>query len=520
MAIVHTSYGKLEGIEDDGLHIFKDVPYASPPVGDKRWCAPEPPESWSGVRDATEWGKQAWQGAASGTGATSVFFLAEDNSKRNEDCLVLSVFTPGNDDRKRPVLFWIHGGGFGGGTGATPAYSGKNVARHGDVVVVTVNYRVGVLGFLNLGEITGGRIPSTGNEGLLDQTMALQWVQDNISTFGGDPDNVMIYGESAGGMSVGALMAFGPAKGLFHRASPISGAGSCCIVQNRSIDIADRFFNALELSPKDDIDKLLAMHPEELMASAGKVRTPNGGMIFSPVVDGTDLPDIPLECIRKGSADGISVLTGTTRDEWRLFICQNPATEDESELIAELGKHLDGPEELFAGYKDLRAKAGEDTSPIAVYAAIETARKMWWPCIQLCEAMGARGQDTYQYLFTWPSPYTMANGKPLHMSHAVVCGYIFGNHDINDDARGFFGSGPAADTLAGHTMDTWINFARTGNPQSNGLPNWTPYEPKNRTTAILGDPVEVVNAPFEEERALWDGRGQTALPLGPARGAA
>jgi para-nitrobenzyl esterase len=517
MAIVDTKYGKLEGTEDGGLHVFKDIHYATPPVGDKRWLAPEPPAPWTGVRNATQWNTQAWQGAASGTGATSVFFLAADNPKRNEDCLVLNVFTPGVDDAKRPVLVWIHGGGFGGGTGCTPAYSGANVARRGDVVVVTINYRVGVLGFLNLSEITKGRIPSTGNEGLLDQVMALQWVQDNISAFGGDAGNVTIYGESAGGMSVGALMAFEPARGLFHRASPISGAGSCCILRDRAVDVSDRFMKALDLSPKDDIDKLLAMHPEDLMAAAGKVRTPNGGMIFSPVVDGTQLPDIPLECIRNGSADGISVLTGTTRDEWRLFIAQTPATEDENELIAELGKHVDRPEELFAGYKDLRGKAGADTDPISIYAAIETARKMWWPCIKLCEAMGARGQDAYQYLFTWPSPYTMANGKPLAMSHAVVCGYIFGTYNINDDAVGFFGSGEAADTLAGHVMDTWINFARTGNPQTEALSNWASYDSQTRTTAILGDPAEIVNAPFEEERALWEGRDQTALPLGPAR---
>lgn len=266
MAIVDTKYGKLEGTEDGGLHVFKDIPYATPPVGDKRWLAPELPEPWTGVRNATEWNTQAWQGAASGTGATSVFFLAADNPKRNEDCLVLNVFTPGVDargvgDAKRPVLVWIHGGGFGGGTGCTPAYSGANVARRGDVVVVTINYRVGVLGFLNLGEITEGRIPSTGNEGLLDQVMALQWVQGNISAFGGDAGNVTIYGESAGGMSVGALMAFEPARGLFHRASPISGAGSCCILRDRAVDVSDRFMKALDLSPKDDIDKLLAMHP-------------------------------------------------------------------------------------------------------------------------------------------------------------------------------------------------------------------------------------------------------------------
>lgn len=517
MTIVETTYGKLEDNDNAGVHVFKDIPYASPPIGDRRWLAPAPPEPWTGVLAATEWNKQCWQPAAPGEGPLKFVFNSSNTGKRNEDCLVLNVFTPGLDDAKRPVLVWIHGGGFGGGTGCTPTYDGSILAARGDVVVVTINYRAGILGFLNLNEITEGRIPSTGNEGLLDQTMSLQWIQDNISRFGGDAGNVTIYGESAGGMSVGALMAFEPARGLFHRASPISGAASCCIPLDRAIDISDRFMKVLELSPKDDIDKLLALHPTDLMAAAGAVRTAGGGMIFSPVVDGTQLPDIPLEAIRNGSADGISVLAGTTRDEWRLFITQNPATEDEDELIEELGKHVDGAADLFNGYRQLRSKSGDDTDPISLYAAIETARKMWLPAIALSQALTERGQPSYQYQFTSPSAYIPESGKPLALSHAVIIGYLFGTYNMSDEAAEFFGKGDAADTLAGVVMDTWINFARTGNPQSDALPDWAPYDAQSRTTAILGHPAELVCAPFEEERALWDGRAQTALPLGPAR---
>lgn len=186
--------------------MFKDIPYATPPVEDRRWLAPEPPESRSGVRAAVDWNKQAWQPAAPGEGPLKFVFNAFNTEKRNEDCLVLNVFTPGLGDSQRPVFVWIHGGGFAGGTGYTPIYDGTSLAARGDVVVVTINYRVGVLGFLNLNEITEGRILATGNEGLLDQTMALQWVQDNIASFGGNPDNVTIFGESAGGESVAHMM--------------------------------------------------------------------------------------------------------------------------------------------------------------------------------------------------------------------------------------------------------------------------------------------------------------------------
>ncbi len=517
MAIVDTMYGKLEGFVKAGAHVFKDVPYARAPIGDRRWLAPEPPESWRGVRTATEWNRQAWQQAAPGEGPLKFVFNASNTGKRTEDCLVLNVFTPGLDDTQRPVLVWIHGGGFGGGTGCTPTYDGTTMAVRGDVVVVTINYRVGVLGFLNLNEITGGRIPARGNEGLLDQTMALKWVRDNIGAFGGDPGNVTIYGESAGGMSVGALMAFEPARGLFHRASPISGSTSTANSLDRAVDISDRLMSALGLSPKNDIDKLLALHPEALMKACQEVRPVGGGMIFAPVVDGTQLPDVPLEAVKNGSADGISVLVGTTRDEWRLFIVQNPATEDEDALIAELGKHVDDATALFDGYRQIRSKAGTDADPISLYAAIESARKMWLPANALAQALSERGQGAYQYLFTSPSPYIMENGKPLALSHAVVIGYLFGTYNMSEESAAFFGEGEAADTLAGHVMDSWINFARTGNPQTEALADWVPYDAQTRTTAVLGHPAEIINAPFEEERALWDGISQTALPFGPAR---
>ena len=284
MTIVDTRYGKVEGTTDEGVYAFKGIPFAAPPVGERRWHAPEPPEPWAGIRAATNWGRQAWQPAVENAGMLSFVFNIRNAAFRDEDCLQLNVFTPGADASKRPVLVWIHGGGFQGGTGGTPVYDGSNLARRGDVVVATVNYRVGALGWLNLHELTGGRIPATGNEGLLDQIEALRWIRDNIAAFGGDPGNVTVFGESAGAMSVGALLASSSARTLFHRGILLSGATSTANSLARAVEIADGLLRKLGVSP-NDVAKLMSLPPEALVEAASGYRGAGGGMSFQPCVD-------------------------------------------------------------------------------------------------------------------------------------------------------------------------------------------------------------------------------------------
>ncbi len=297
MTVVETQHGKVEGTSTDGVHSFKGIPFAALPTGERRWRAHEPPEPWQGVQDATDWGKA---GVATGDdGMLSFVFNSRNAAFRDEDCLQLNIWIKGTDEAKRPVLVWIHGGGFGGGTGGTPTYAGHNLSARGDVVVVTINYRVGAFGFLNLTEVTNGRIPATGNEGILDQFQALKWIRDTIAAFGGDPGNVTIFGESAGGMSIGALMAMEDAKGLFHRAMAISGAASVAHKLPKAVEMAEGILGQLELSGKD-VDKLMTLDPETILDAATGYQLPGIGMMLQPIIDGTVLKELPIEAIKEG----------------------------------------------------------------------------------------------------------------------------------------------------------------------------------------------------------------------------
>ena len=221
--VVRTRDGKVKGSYQEGLYIFKGIPYVAPPVGERRWLPPQPVEPWQGVRQAQTFGATSPQNWSPLNDIIPDFGVVEP---RSEDCLYLNVWSPGLDDARRPVLVWIHGGAFNLGSGSQSPYDASKLARRGDAVVVTFNYRLGVFGFLRLDEVTGGKVPATGNEGLLDQIASLEWVHDNIAAFGGDPDNVTLFGESAGAMSIGCLLAMPKARGLFHKAILQSGAGS------------------------------------------------------------------------------------------------------------------------------------------------------------------------------------------------------------------------------------------------------------------------------------------------------
>ena len=499
-AIVKTTAGKVEGNYRRGTYVFCGIPYAAPPVGGRRWLPPQPTEPWDGVRPVKRFATTAPQNPPE-----SSILAAPQPEPQDEDCLYLNIFTPGLDDARRPVLFWIHGGGFTSGSGSGLAYYGRNITTRGDVVLVTINYRLGALGFLNLNEATGGKIPATGNEGLLDQTFAMEWVRDNIAAFGGDPENVTIFGESAGGMSVGAQLAMPEAKGLFHKAIPQSGAAHTASSPDRSVKAANVFLEILGVSA-GDTDALRLQNVERLMEAqkelAVRAVAPEsgiGGMALQPVIDGKILPRLPINAIASGSADGIPVLVGSNLEEWKLFGVMDPsiARLTEEQLLKRCQRLIPSGDVsgLIEAYRKAREKRGAPTTPSELLMAIQTDRTFRMPGIVLAETQMKRGTPAYSYLFTWTSP---AMGGKLGACHALELGFLFGTYEEN-----FSGTGPEADALSRNMQDTWVAFARTGDPSCESLGKWPAYG-ERRETMVLGRDSGVVGAPYEEERRAWD----------------
>lgn len=498
-ALVSTRSGKLEGVFEDGVFAFMGVPYSAPPVGKLRWLPPQPVTPWEGVRPAKEYGAIPPQNELPG----GEIIPGKVEEPQDEDCLFLNIWTNGLDEGRRPVMVWIHGGAFIIGSGSEAMYRNGNIVNRGDMVLVSINYRLGALGFMNLNEITGGKIPATGCEGLMDQVAALQWIRDNIGAFGGDPDNITVFGESAGGMSIGSLMSMPSAKGKFHKAILESGAGNTVSSLEEGVDAASRFLDILGLNGSD-ADALRSLTVEQVLDAQQKLgfyMMKEEGRItpHQPVVDGIVLPEIPVEAIEKGSAADIKTLAGTNLEEFKLFAVTDPTMRnvDEDDMTNRL-KKLIPPEQVsnvIAAYRKGRESRGEDTSPKEILIAIQSDLMFRISCLKLVEAQCKNNQPAYNYLFTWKSPMM---GGILGACHALEIGFVFGNFDDR-----FCGSGPEAEELSKRMQDAWFAFARTGDPSCESLGKWEPYC-ENRATMIFDKECRVENAPYEDERAIWD----------------
>jgi para-nitrobenzyl esterase len=498
--LVTTAVGKLEGSYEDGLYIFRGVPYAAPPVGERRWMPPQPLEPWRGVRPASEFGTIAPQNDMPDGPKIRI------EQAQAEDCLYLNIWTPGLDKGRRPVMVWLHGGAFTGGSGSDVSYEGGYLATRGDVVVVTINYRLGMLGFLNLDVITGGQIPATGNEGLLDQVAALKWVKENIAIFGGDPGNVTVFGESAGAMSIGCLMVMPTARGYFQKAILESGVGSTAVPLDGAVNASARFLDIVGIDG-DNAPALRALTVEQLLEAEMKLRTAMAGpgemtrvSSTAPVIDGEIVPDVPNRLARQGFGKDIPAIIGTNLDEWKLFGIFQPGinTIDEAEVIKRLSgaMSVENAKRLVSAYREARNERGETVSPIELLSAINTDLMFRMPVLELVEAQNDNGQLAYNYLFTWKSPVM---GGALGACHALEIGFVFGNYDDT-----FGGSGPEADRLSRCIQEAWAAFARNGDPSCPSIGQWPVYG-KDRLTMILDNPCRVEAAPCDDERRAWDG---------------
>jgi para-nitrobenzyl esterase len=503
-ATVSIRDGRLEGDEQNGIKVFKGIPFAAPAVAALRWAPPARPNPWNSVRDARRFGPVAHQNQSQ-NGALAAMVIDQPQS---EDCLTLNVWAPAAHGAPRPVMVWIHGGAFTIGSGAQPIYDGATLAARGNVVVVTINYRLGSLGFLRLADVTGGKIASTGNEGILDQIAALRWVRENIAEFGGDPSNVTIFGESAGAMSVGAILGMPQARGLFHKAIPQSGACHTAAGVERANRVAEKVLARLGVSASN-ADAIRALAPQQLLKGAllddGVTPDPSLGMAYQPVADGAELPRTAIEMVADGSADGVAIMVGSTLEEWKLFGVMDPslATLDKDRLSARIARRVPGESAgaLVRGYENARSQRGDSVEPRELFCAIETDRAFRMPAVRLAETQSRRDPRVYSYLFTWKSP---ALRGALGACHALELGFVFGTNHL-EGMRQFAGGGPAADRLAAQMQDAWLAFARSGDPSCESAGAWPGYTEARRATMIFGESSGAADAPYDGERRAWDG---------------
>jgi para-nitrobenzyl esterase len=516
--IVDTTCGKVDGLERDGVLQFRGIPYARA----ERFRPAQAPRPWAGVLDATRFGPVAPQRQS-----PTDMLLGIDKQRASEDCLVLNVYTPGADEARRPVMVWIHGGGFTNGSGHLPYYNGNRLAQHGDVVVVTINYRLGVFGFLHVDHLLDGsgsaardelraRFAGSANNGLRDQVTALRWVHDNIAGFGGDPGRVTVFGESAGGMSVASLMASPAAAGLLHGAIAQSGAGENVLTVAEAERVTAEVLERLEL-PVDasgverlldaPVDAVLEAQTQvevaELTTRPGQEPRQRGQRFlklpFEPMVDGELLPRRPLEAVRDGSGAGIPLVIGTTANEWNLFMLQEGGDLADEQLRRRAGSLVAGDpaevDEMLALYREARpAAANRD-----LWSAILTDHVFRMPALRLAEAQLPHAPVS-MYRFDYPST---AFGGLAGACHAIDVPFVFDMVDVPAIDMLLGGVDDGTRRLARRCATAWTTTAHTGRPAHDDL-DWPVYDLERRATCILHRDPAVVSDPEGDIRAFWN----------------
>lgn len=495
---INLACGPIKALSDDALVKCLGLPYATA----KRFAAPERLTSWSDRLDCLNFGAVAPQVPSE----LDDFLTKEGAPPVSEDCQNLNVYAPKPMDGDRPVMVWIHGGSFVMGASSQPVYEGSELARRTGAVVVTINYRLGVFGFLRLKEATDGVINNSGNEGLLDMIAALEWVQDNIAGFGGDPDNVTVFGESAGAKAIGCLLAMPAAKGLFCRAILQSGGAGSVHTKERSKSIAKKYFTAFG---SEAPDVMLAAPFETWLAAQQKFDiTPEltrdaSLMPLRPVIDGEQIPCLPLEAIRCGSAKDIQLMAGTTEDEYRLFSYSNPMLRelDNDGVMKRFTRNVgaDKAQELFDLYSE------DGLPPVEILTRAYTDHIFRMPVERMLAAQAKHRDDSYQYYFTWTSP---SLGGLLGACHALELGFVFATYDGRVGLSEFYGSGEKADALSLAMTSAWGNFASRGE-----IEGWPHYAEAGDPVMTFGKTQDVRTIPHPDRMTFWDGLSDEVFSL-------
>jgi para-nitrobenzyl esterase len=505
--VVETASGKVRGYTRNGIHTFKGIPYAADAGGPSRFLPPSKPAPWTGVRNSMVYGPVCPQDKGDGWRNDEAAFLAEwDDWHQGEDCLRVNLWTPGvNDNKKRPVMVWLHGGGFTVGSGQERrSYDGENLSRRGDVVVVTLNHRLGPLGHLDLSAY-GEKYASSANAGMLDIVAALEWVRDNIAGFGGDPGKVLIFGQSGGGGKVSTLMAMPSAKGLFHRAVVESGSSLRQGTQENSRKLAAAMLAELKLKPSQ-VGELEKMPAAQLFAASvaalKKLAPPQQGapvpgasrVGWGPVVDGSVLPRHPFDPDAPAISAQVPMMIGTVMNE-RSPSMTDAAVESlsENDLKAQLAQRYgDKAGRLIEAYRRAHPKA----KPVELLSLISSPRTN---AVRQAERKAAQNAaPAYVYWFGWQTP--VLDGRPRAF-HCAELAFVFYNTDLCAQSTG---GGPEARELAGKVSDAWINFARNGDPNHPGLPKWPVFTAVKGETMVFDNKCEVKDDPDRQERQVLE----------------
>jgi para-nitrobenzyl esterase len=491
--IARVKTGQLRGSTDGSIYVFKGIPYGAPTGGENRFKPPQPPSPWNGVRDALKFGDQCPQmvvsdGKQPRSGAVSM----------SEDCLVLNVWTPGlRDGKKRPVMVWLHGGGYVSGSGASPVFDGARLAQRGDTVIVTLNHRLNAFGYLYLGSSAGPEYADSGNVGQLDLIAALKWVRDNIAEFGGDSQLVTIFGESGGGSKVGTLMAMPPAKGLFHRGILQSGFGLTAITVEEATKTTDRVLAALNLN-RSQVRQLSTVPMEKLQEA---VRKATGGMPMGvgPVLDGRSVPRHPFTPNAPSLSANVPAILGFNKDETTFLF---PAPDAFDLDWAGLKRHVTtalphaDAEKVIAELRRLRPKA----TPSDLYFTVTTELGMGANARTFATRKAAqRAAPVYLYRMEWETP---ANGGRMRAHHGLDVPLMFDNIG---KAQAMVGAGAEdAQRVADAMSAAWLAFARTGDPNAPGLAYWPAFNAQLQPTMVFNVVSRAVSDPIHDVRLLLE----------------